>query len=180
MHHILYKVSTNSNMYYIGRHSTNDINDSYFGSGKWPTSLIKSGKLMCKEVLCEVDNLEELIELEDLVIKTCINEEHCMNFNENAVGFSSINNPSKSERRRKEISENGWFKSEECKKFLTENNPSTYPEVKIKRRNKSLEQLSNGTHNFLNKDLQEINISRFKKMLVENNPNNKESNKKGH
>ena len=40
-HHYIYKITRDDGRYYIGMHSTDDMNDGYFGSGKRITRSIK-------------------------------------------------------------------------------------------------------------------------------------------
>jgi hypothetical protein len=42
MRHIIYKITNMVNgKYYVGRHSTTDINDGYMGSGIWIKNAIR-------------------------------------------------------------------------------------------------------------------------------------------
>ena len=69
----MYKITNTINSrYYIGIHSTNNMNDGYFGSGKLLNRAIKKyGKQnFLKEILCFVDNKNELRELEELIVTT--------------------------------------------------------------------------------------------------------------
>ena len=73
MKHYLYKITNTINgKYYIGMHSTNNLDDGYFGSGKVLFKAIKKYGLQNfkKEILCFVNNKEELKELEALVVTT--------------------------------------------------------------------------------------------------------------
>jgi len=71
MHNILYK-TTNliNNKYYIGIHCTEDIKDTYLGSGTLLKKAIKKyGKHNFKrEILQEVNTIGELVELEKKVV----------------------------------------------------------------------------------------------------------------
>lgn len=70
-YHYLYKIiCLVSNCFYIGRHSTNNLNDGYMGSG---TKLAKSKNLFgeeyhIKKILKFCNSKEELIILEQLVV----------------------------------------------------------------------------------------------------------------
>lgn len=73
MHYIIYKITnTINNKYYIGRHATNNINDSYMGSGKAiKNAIAKYGiENFTKEVIATASSREELWDLE----KTIVNE----------------------------------------------------------------------------------------------------------
>jgi hypothetical protein len=107
-----------------------NIDDGYFGSGKWIGSIKDKSQLKRDiELFCET--FEELLIKEKEYISKHINDPKCMNFNENPVGFSSINNPNKllkgstilSERVKGE--KNGMYgrkQSEEFKQYLREIN----------------------------------------------------------
>jgi len=88
IYHFTYMVSCKSGKYYVGRHSTNDIDDGYLGSGKWITSLIDKTDLT-REILEYYNTFEELVEAEDVLIKKHINNKLNMNFNNNPIGFPS-------------------------------------------------------------------------------------------
>jgi hypothetical protein len=71
MRHILYKITNNINgKYYIGRHSTKDINDNYMGSGLGIKNAIKKYGIenFTKEIISEVLDTESLWELEKKII----------------------------------------------------------------------------------------------------------------
>jgi hypothetical protein len=128
MYHFIYKTYSSSGLYYYGRHSTLNIDDGYFGSGKWIRSIKDKSKLKRNiELFCET--FEELLMKEKEYISKYINDPKCMNFNENPVGFSSINNPNKLLKGTKILSDrvkgekNGMYgktHSEEYKKYLSE------------------------------------------------------------
>lgn len=94
MFHFVYKTYSSSGYYYYGRHSTTNINDGYFGSGKWIRSIKDKSKLK-REIVLFCENYEELLKKEEEYISMYINDPKCMNFNENSAGFSSVNNPNK-------------------------------------------------------------------------------------
>lgn len=71
MKHIIYKITnTINNRIYIGAHSTEDINDSYMGSGKAiKAAQRKYGmKLFTKEILHVFDTSEEMYEKEREIV----------------------------------------------------------------------------------------------------------------
>ena len=105
MYHYTYLTQHINGKYYVGRHSTNNLNDEYFGSGKWVRSL-KDKTNLTKTILSYYDSETELLNAETLLIQEHINNELNMNFNHSPVGFSSGHlNPSKTEARKKDISE---------------------------------------------------------------------------
>lgn len=67
MHYLIYKITNKINkMFYIGAHSTNDINDAYFGSGKYLRRAIKKygRKNFVKEILFECASEKEMYQKE--------------------------------------------------------------------------------------------------------------------
>lgn len=74
MHYIIYKVTnTLNNRYYIGRHATKNIDDSYMGSGIGIKNAIKKYGVenFTKEIIATADSADALWDLE----KEIVNEE---------------------------------------------------------------------------------------------------------
>jgi hypothetical protein len=119
MFHFIYKTTSSSGKYYIGRHSTLNLNDNYFGSGKWVRS-IKDKSQLTLEIIQFCETLDELKVCEELLLLEHVGKIDCMNFNLSSCGFSTGElNPSASEEGRKRISE----------RVSGENNPAKRPEV---------------------------------------------------
>lgn len=105
MYHYIYKVTSPSGKYYVGRHSTNSLDDGYVGSGKWVRS-IKNKSILTKEILLFVDSFEVLLAEEKRHIGEYINDPLCMNFNDSPVGFATgSRNPSTSKAARERNSQ---------------------------------------------------------------------------
>jgi len=104
MYHIIYKTVSTSGLYYYGRHSTDNLNDGYLGSGKWIRT-IKDKSTLKREIILFCESFDELLLKETEYIRNHINDPKCMNFNENSVGFSSVNNPNKLLKGSKILSE---------------------------------------------------------------------------
>ena len=71
MRHLIYKITNNLNgKYYIGRHSTNNIDDSYMGSGVGILNAIKKYGVenFTKEIIAETSSSELLWELEKEIV----------------------------------------------------------------------------------------------------------------
>lgn len=86
MIHIIYKTISPSGKYYIGRHSTSDLNDGYLGSGKWVRSVNDKSSLT-REILAYANSFDELKLLEEQFISKHIDDPNNMNFNDKSVGF---------------------------------------------------------------------------------------------
>lgn len=88
MIHYLYKLVHTNGRYYIGRHSTKNIDDGYMGSGKWPRS-IKNKQELSKEILSYYSSYNELLDAEKSLLAEHVGKPSCMNFNNNPIGFAS-------------------------------------------------------------------------------------------
>ena len=92
MFHFIYKITNLlNNKYYIGRHSTANINDSYMGSGVGiKHAIAKYGvKNFCKEIIAFADSSEELWDLErKFVDEKVVNDE--MSYNNSFGGKNWI------------------------------------------------------------------------------------------
>ena len=100
MIHYIYKLVHTNGRYYIGRHSTKNLDDGYMGSGKWPRS-IKNKQDLSKEILSYHDSTNELLEAEKSLLTEHIEKPLCMNFNNNSVGFAFGSlNPAKTEKEK--------------------------------------------------------------------------------
>jgi len=88
--HYIYKTTCNiTNKYYIGMHSTSNLEDGYLGSGKrLRYSIRKYGKENhTKEILEFLPNRKELIIREtEFVDKVLLNDKLCMNLKEGGQG----------------------------------------------------------------------------------------------
>ena len=110
MKHVIYKITNSVNgKFYIGKHSTLDINDSYMGSGVAIKKAIKKyGKEnFTKEILFEFENETDcLIQEAAIVTKEFINDPLTYNMTCGGKGsFAHIdntgdNNPMKNEETR--------------------------------------------------------------------------------
>jgi len=93
MKHFIYKTTHTNGKYYIGRHSTENLDDGYVGSGKW-VSQIKNKETLTREILEFVDDFETLKQREGEYLTEHYGKPNCMNQNINPVGFSpGKNNP---------------------------------------------------------------------------------------
>jgi hypothetical protein len=109
--HYIYKTTCLiTNRYYIGMHSTSDLNDGYLGSGRrLRYSIRKYGEENhSKEILEYCTTREELILREtEIVSDELINDEMCMNLRKGGTGGFSVEqqkiNASRSNQRQKEL-----------------------------------------------------------------------------
>jgi hypothetical protein len=129
MQHFIYKTTHISGKYYIGRHSTKNINDGYFGSGRWVKS-VKDKSNLSREILEYCNNDKELIEKETLLIEKNISNPLCMNWNDKGVGWSSKFNPSKLNQNRFAGDKNP-MKNEEVRNKVSESVKKGYAEGRI-------------------------------------------------
>lgn len=133
MKHFIYKTTHTNGKYYVGRHSTDNVDDGYLGSGKWPRS-IKDKKSLTREILEYTDSIESLKILESRYLSEHWGKPGCMNMSSDPVGFDTDNNPMKRADVAAKISgENHWLKK----------NPDR--SIAISDRQKQL--VAQGTHN---------------------------------
>ena len=87
MYYIIYKITNHVNgKYYIGRHATKDVNDSYMGSGLGIKNAIRKYGIenFTKEIIAESDSAEALWNLEkELVNESVVKDPNSYN---NAYG----------------------------------------------------------------------------------------------
>lgn len=101
MIHFTYKILHPNGKYYVGRHSTNNINDGYMGSGKWPRS-IKDKSILKKEIILFYRDFDLLKDAERRLLQEHVGNPDCMNFNNNPIGFAYGDlNPAKSDKEKK-------------------------------------------------------------------------------
>ena len=63
--HFVYKTVHDDGFFYIGRHSTSNLEDGYMGSGVWVSRATKT-KLK-REILEYVDSFDDVIRLEKVL-----------------------------------------------------------------------------------------------------------------
>lgn len=87
MKHYVYKIIDANGNFYIGRHSTENLNDNYMGSGTWVNSVNKDS--LTKEILEFANNFNELKQLEEKYIAENFNLSKCKNIKLASVGWTS-------------------------------------------------------------------------------------------
>lgn len=111
MFHTVYK-TTNiiDGMFYIGKHSTTNINDSYLGSGKYITRAIKKygRENFIKEILFVFDDEEECLLKESEILSSIeIPSSSCYNICPVGTGQKQAGIPLNHETKQKIIKNNG-------------------------------------------------------------------------
>lgn len=175
-----YKTFTNSGKYYVGRHSTNNINDGYQGSGKWIKLCKNTNNKLVTEFLEFYATYDELLIAEQKLLDEHINNSLCMNFNNRSSGFAiGDRNPARSPKERKRRSENSWMKTEEGKRWMSENNPSKRSDVKHKRSIQLKQQWKDPAYRILHSgDNHHMKTEEHKNRMKIDNPMFKEEAKK--
>ena len=136
MKHFIYKTTHKNGKYYVGRHSTENINDGYIGSGRWPTS-IKDRTELTREILEYATTEDELILLEQQYLEEHYGKLNCMNMSNTSTGAPTGDaNP----MRRPEVSnkfkgDNHWTKQDGSEESI---------EILRQKQNKLVEE---GVHN---------------------------------
>lgn len=117
--------------YYIGRHSTNKVDDNYLGSGRWIRS-VKNKSDITREILSFHNTFEELKIAEEKLLAEHIQQDLCMNYTDASVGFGygDLNHTRKEENRKTfgERSKQMW------KDGVFNNRPKHSDETKAKLR----------------------------------------------
>lgn len=107
-YHFIYKIVHQNGKYYIGRHSTNNLDDGYIGSGRWPRSIKDKSKIR-REIIEFVEDAGTLAEREGEYLKEHFGKPNCMNATPDPIGFDSANNPMKNPSVAAKISgDNHW------------------------------------------------------------------------
>lgn len=132
----VYLIRNNINKkFYIGKHSTNDLDDGYMGSGRVIKQAIKKyGKEnFSKQILCFCDTAEDALLVEEfLVTPYLISRDDCYNANIGGKG-GSVKGRKRSDETKRKISEalkgntygkglKGKSKSEEHRRKISEAN----------------------------------------------------------
>lgn len=92
MIHFIYKTSHLDGRYYIGRHSTSDIDDGYLGSGSWVSEMKKNKDdriLLERHIITFSDTIELLLTLEEKIISEHFSDPLCMNKTTASSGFKN-------------------------------------------------------------------------------------------
>lgn len=162
-YHFIYKTTHQNGKYYIGRHSTDNIDDGYVGSGLWPLS-IKDRSTLTREILEFVDNADTLKQREGEYLREHYGQLGCMNATLDPVGFDTDNNPMKDPAVAKKISGDNHYMRKD-------------PTARENSRQKQKRLVEQGSHNLLgdrnpNKDGRnaKLAVERGTHVWLANNP----------
>lgn len=134
MKHFIYKTTHTNGKYYIGRHSTTNLDDGYLGSGRWVRQ-IKDKSTLSREILEYAETEDALILLEEKYLNEHHGKPKCMNMSNKGTGWATGNaNPmSRPETIEKLSGDNHWTsRKPELKEKLSGDNHwlNKYPEKK--------------------------------------------------
>lgn len=122
MKYTIYKITNQLNSkYYIGKHQTENINDSYYGSGKAIKAAIKKyGKEnFKKEILFVFDNELEMNQKErELITEEVVNDPNSYNCGIGGEGGPHFKNHHHTKETIEKISKHNWSATEEGRKYL--------------------------------------------------------------
>jgi len=134
-YHYLYKITNTKNgRYYLGIHSTSNLEDGYLGGGKRiKNSVKKHGKeFHIKEILEFFESREKLVEKEkELVDHELLKDPMCMNIKLGGEGWCCTGIQIGGDKWKKA---NERWKSEEGKKYLSEKIKNKWTEEKYSER----------------------------------------------
>ena len=169
--------------FYVGRHSTNNLNDGYQGSGTWVRTQKKSNVELYTMIICEFDTFEKLVKGEQYFIDGLYDIPECKNISKVSSGFNPrkmigadnpMSNPKHREtvsKRLKEvaaISPDYGFKNKERQQKaqnisveinrdrMFNNNPMKREEVKLKAKGKIV------VLNIITKLFEKISVEEYK------------------
>jgi len=148
-YHYIYKTVHPNGRYYIGRHSTANLDDNYLGSGVW-VSGIKNKSILKKEILVYADNTSDLKKLEEKIIKENYNHPLCMNRGLGSQGWTSEESSFENRRRVLEGTHNfigGDIPRKNQKKRVEQGTHQWLGD-----KNPSVQLIKNGTHFWLSEE----------------------------
>jgi len=142
-YHYVYKTTHNNGRYYIGRHTTNNLNDSYLGSGVWVTG-IKDKSTLKKEILYFAENTRDLKNVEEQMISENYNNPLCMNRGLGSNGWTS--EEAKVENKKRLLNGTHNFIGGEIPKKNQLRRVAEGVHQWIGNKNPSIDRIKNGTH----------------------------------
>lgn len=162
LYHYVYKTIHKNGRYYIGRHTTPDLNDGYLGSGVWVNG-IKNKKDLSKEVLYFVNSTTELKKLEEDIISKHYTDPLCMNRGLGSNGWTSEEAKKENAKRVRNGTHNfldGRIPKETQLRRVAEGTHQW-----IGQNNPSVEKIKNGTHLWLSEEHKQATSKNNKQRL---------------
>lgn len=162
LYHFVYKTTHPNGRYYIGRHSTENINDGYLGSGVWVNG-IKNKSVLAREILLFADNSTDLKILEETKINEHWDDPLCMNRGRGANGWTSEESHNENMKRIQAGTHNflGGDIPRENQKRRVENGSHQW----LGKQNPVHARLENGTHEWLSEQHKKLTSQRNKQRL---------------
>lgn len=161
-YHYIYITRHKNGWFYIGRHSTENLDDGYIGSGVW-VSGIKDKTSLEKEILEFVDNSETLKVLEEEYIDLHWEDPQCMNRGKGSSGWTSEEAFNENKRRINDGSHN--FIGGEIPKKNQLRRVAEGIHQWSGDKNPSLDRIKNGTHIWLKDEHKIATSNNFKKRI---------------
>lgn len=158
--HFVYKTTHTNGRYYIGRHTTNNINDGYLGSGVWVTG-IKDKSTLSREILLFAESTQELKLLEESYILKHWDDPMCMNRGKGSSGWTTDELIKENEKRVKAGTHN--FLGGEIPKRTQNRRVTEGVHQWLGDKNPTHERIRNGTHKWLGDEHKELTSRRNKK-----------------
>ena len=160
LYHYVYKIKHKNGRYYIGRHTTPDLNDGYLGSGVW-VSGIKNKKDLVKEILHYTYSTQELKQLEEQLIAQHYNDPLCMNRGLGSNGWTS--EEAKAENAKRVLAGTHNFLDGEIPKRTQLRRVADGTHPWIGQKNPSVNRIKNGTHLWLSEEHKQATSKNNKK-----------------
>jgi hypothetical protein len=143
LYHYIYKTTHPNGRYYIGRHTTKNLNDNYLGSGVW-VSGIKDKSILKKEIICFADNTIQLKNIEEKFIAENYDNPFCMNRGLGSNGWTS--EEAKLENQKRILNDTHNFIEGDISRRSQLKRVAKGIHPWIGDKNPSIERLKNGTH----------------------------------
>jgi len=164
LYHFVYKTTHPNGRYYIGRHSTEIVDDGYFGSGVWVNG-IKNKSLLTREILLFAKDSTELKILEESKIKEHWDDSLCMNRGKGSDGWTSEESRNENLKRVQEGTHN--FLGGEIPRKNQNRRVKNGTHQWLGERNPVHGRLKNGSHEWLSEQHKETTSQRNKQRLCD-------------
>ncbi len=148
--------------YYIGRHTTSDLEDGYLGSGVW-VSGVKDKSTLFKEILFFATSTPELKEIEEKIINENYNDPMCMNRGKGSNGWTS--EEATEENRARVISGTHNFLGGKIPKETQLKRVANGTHQWLGDKNPTYQRLADGSHTWLSDEHKELTSIRNKERL---------------